>query len=249
MELSSPIIVTLILTQFIIIAGIFLTLNQLRQIKKQVSQYDTQYDTQSQTTDKNSTEDIRSRLINDIQNGNYPGLSNLDELQELTNFDGAVPTISAIEVNLVELIISYRREILHETNRNVSVSIRTGMSAHTKATLDTIIFRQLIMHLLRICVQRTPIGQITIFYEWENEGLRFKIEDSGKALSSECYPLLFTDRLTQDMINTDVKITQNNLRISKSIIDSLQGTIEALPGNGGRGLVFSFWIPCRIRIN
>ncbi len=203
----------------------------------------------SEDSQKRSVE-VRSKLINDIKQSSYSTLSYLDEMQELTNFDGTVPSLSTIEVNIIELIMSYRREILHETRRGVTVSIRTDMSPHYKATLDTTIFRQLIMHLLRICTYRTEKGLITISYALEKEGLRFRIEDSGASLPEEVLSLFFKGELSDDQLNNlGGKTARTSLNISKSVIDSMQGTIDALTGETGQGLVFSFWIPCRVRKN
>lgn len=193
---------------------------------------------------------IRTKLINSIENGKYEDMSYLDELQELTNFDGAVPTLSVIEVNIVELIMSYRREILHETHLGVSVSIQTAMSPQSRAILDTVVFRQLMMNLLRISAKRTHAGRITIDYEWERDGLRFKVRDSGTPLSADVYPQLFSDSLNEEMIpNLDKKVTVTKLKLCKMIVEAWQGTIEAQPGENNMGLVFSFWIPCKIRVN
>jgi len=204
--------------------------------------------------DNNETQkwsaDIRTKLIECIEHGSYENMTYLDELEELTNFDGAVPALSVIEVNIVELIMSYRREILHETKSGTSVNIQTAMSPQSRASLDTVVFRQLMMNLLRICAKRTEQGRIVIEYEWENEGLRFKIEDSGNALPAKAYPALFTENLSEDMIvNLDKNITMTKLKICKIIVDGWLGSIKALPGANDMGLVFEFWIPCKIRVN
>ncbi len=194
--------------------------------------------------------DIRTKLIECIEHGSYEDMTYLDELEELTNFDGAVPALSVIEVNIVELIMSYRREILHETKHETTVNIKTAMSPHSRAQLDTVVFRQLMMNLLRICAKRSESGRIVIEYEWEREGLRFQIEDSGKQLPKNVYPQLFTDELSEDSIpNLNKQVTVTKLKICKTIIDSWRGTIEAKPGANDMGLIFNFWIPCKIRVS
>ncbi len=194
--------------------------------------------------------EIRTKLIESIEHGTYEDMNFLDELEELTNFDGAVPALSMIEVNIVELIMSYRREILHETRRETSVRIQTAMSPQSRAILDTVVFRQLMMNLLRICAKRTEMGRITIEYEWENDGLRFKIEDSGSPVSNTLSPKLFTDELTEDFIpDQERQVTVTKLKICKIIVDSMHGTISAKPGTNNVGLIFDFWIPCKVKMN
>ncbi len=198
--------------------------------------------------DKLMPED-RQKIISDIRNDSNQMYTYLNELEELTNFDGAIPALSMIEVNLAELILSYRREILHETRKGVTVSIQTTMSPHYKATMDTTMFRQLIMLLLRISAQRTQEGSITINYEMERSGLRFTLSDTSEPIPEEIRGLLFTSMLNKgDMIQLGNKTTVTVLNICKSIIDAMQGTIEALPGEDGKGAIISFWFPCRIRL-
>jgi len=199
---------------------------------------------------ENLTDAERQEVLNNIHKNNLQMFTYLNELQELTNFDGATPALSMIEVNLAELIMSYRREILHETKRGVMVCVRTNMSPHCKATLDTTMFRQLIMHLLRLGAIRTKEGDITIEYEWENEGLRFKLSDSGDPVPDELRELLFTNLLKEEhIVHLDNRMTINSLNICKSIVDSMQGTIKAGPGENGKGISVIFWIPCYVRFN
>jgi len=248
--LSDLTVLLLFLTQLLILAGIIILLLMAFYFRKLLKRRRYRPEVKVSEEVKKWSSDIREKLINSIEKGNYQDLSYLDELEELTNFDGAVPALSMIEVNIVELIMSYRREILHETRLGVTVKIHTGMSPHSRATLDTVVFRQLMMNLLRISAKRTQSGRIIINYEWEGEGLRFKIEDTGNVLPAKIYPLLFTDELNEEMIiHLDKKITVTNLKLCKCIVDAWQGTIEATAGTNNCGLVFSFWIPCRIRVS
>ncbi len=199
---------------------------------------------------ENMTDAQRQEALGKIHKNSIQMFTYLNELQELTNFNGATPALSMIEVNLAELIMSYRREILHEVNRGVMVCIRTNMSPHCKATLDTTMFRQLVMNLLRLGAKRTKEGDITIEYEWENEGLHFILSDSGDPVPDEIRELLFTNLLKEEHItHLDNRMTINSLNICKSIVDSMSGTIRAEIGNQDRGIVVSFWIPCYVRFN
>ncbi len=199
---------------------------------------------------ENMTDAQRQEVLGNIQKNSQQMFTYLNELQELTNFNGATPAISMIEVNLAELIMSYRREILHETKRGVMVCIRTNMSPHCKATLDTTLFRQLIMSLLRLGALRTQEGEITIEYEWENEGLRFTLSDSGDPVAQEIRELLFTDLLKEEHItHLDNRMTINSLNICKSIIASMNGTIKTEPQEKAKGIAVTFWIPCYVRFN
>ncbi len=199
---------------------------------------------------ENMSNEERERVLMNIYSNSRQMFTYLDELQELTNFEGSIPALSMIEVNLAELVMSYRREILHETKRGVTVSVHSTMSPHCKANLDTTMFRQLIMHLLRLGAQRTESGEISIEYSWENEGLRFDLKDTGFPIRDEIRGLLFTNQLTaEDIKQMDEQSTYISLNICKSIIDSMRGTIEAVAPEDNKGAHISFWIPCHVKFN
>ncbi len=195
---------------------------------------------------ENMSDQERQKVMMNIYKNSSQMFSYLDELQELTNFEGSIPALSMIEVNIAELIMSYRREILHETQRGVTVCIRTTMSPHCKANLDTTMFRQLMMHLLRLGAQRTSEGEIVIEYNWENEGLRFDLTDTGFPIREEIRDRLFTNQLkTEDIKLMEEQTTYISLCMCKSIVDSMNGTIQALQRENGAHI--SFWIPCYVR--
>ncbi len=199
---------------------------------------------------ENMTDEERQKVMMTVYKNTSQMFSYLDELQELTNFEGSIPALSMIEVNLAELIMSYRREILHETQRGVTVCIRSTMSPHCKANLDTTMFRQLIMHLLRLGAQRTMEGKIAIEYSWENEGLRFDLTDTGFPIREEIRSLLFTNQLkSEDIKQMEEQSTYISLCMCKSIVDSMNGTIKALRPENNIGAHISFWIPCHVRFN
>ncbi len=172
-----------------------------------------------------------------------------NEILEVSNTASHIPHSTKIEVNLIELIMSYRREILHDVRENVQVNIRTELSPHTKVWVDTTIFRQLVMHLLRVAAHRTERGHITIRYAKENNGLRFWIENTCDPIPQQVLDTLFTDHI--DPYNHDKggddKDMVISLSICKAIIDDLKGQIEATAGQSGdRYLnIITFWFPCK----
>ncbi len=173
-----------------------------------------------------------------------------DEILEISNTEGNIPHSVKIQVNLIELIMSYRREILYDVHDNVQVNLRTEMSPHTKVWLDTTMFRQLIMHLLRAAANNTYEGHITIRYAEEKDGLRFWIENTCEPLPQEVTDNMFADQINQqpnDKKKTD-KDTVISLSICKAIINDLKGKIEATSQQSELGFVniITFWFPCNL---
>ncbi len=187
-------------------------------------------------------------LISNIHANSHEMFTYVDELREVGSFCGSVPLLSMIEVDLAELVMSYRREILHETHRGVVVGIHTDVSPDCMATLNTPMFHQLIMHLLRVCAHRTKEGHITISYKQENGGLRFLIEDTGGSVPVKFKNVIFKDvDYASFVIPGDDLSKAISLNICKTIIESMHGTIEAIYKK--EGIVFDFWFPCRLRFD
>ena len=198
------------------------------------------------------SDEEREKLIKIIHMNSHEMFTYMDELLEITNFDGAVPAISTIEVNLIELVMSYRREIMHEAKSGVLVCVQTNMSPHCKATLNTTLFRQLVINLLRIAARRTIEGAITIRYDWEREGLHFWIEDTGKPIPDNVRETLFSDDVSEEnIVKLENKSTFISLSVCKTIVKSMDGTIKATPPSEetGNRTVIEFWIPCYVRFD
>ena len=101
------------------------------------------------------------------------------QLFEMSKFEGITPSFTFIEVNLTELMASYRREALNITKPDVSVRVKTDLSPHCKAMLDTNLMHQLMMHLLTNAARYTSQGEIIIAYSSERKGIKVSITYSG----------------------------------------------------------------------
>ncbi|GEM_PF-1087335 len=196
------------------------------------------------------SEDESHALLQDIYKSSHLIGIHLNELQELWNFDGNIPAVSTIEVNLAELIMSYRREILREVNRGVIVKIHCDMPLNSKATLDSPIFHLLMMQLLRICAIRTQKGSIAINYSWEREGLRFKIEDTGGVVPEEYDKILSGQQVSDwNTMTSELQRICLKLRICKDLINAVHGNFTVSATEEYKGMVIDFWIPCYVRFS
>jgi len=167
------------------------------------------------------------------------------QLLELSNFEGSLPSFTLLQVNLAELMASYRREALNITRPDVSVRMRTDLSPYCKALLDTNFMHQLMMHLLTIAAQNTPQGEIVINYTSERKGLKVTISYTGVAqaelMSSDIYAFLQKEDALASAKNTP----EFGLSICKAIIDILGGDLD-IDTTNGRKTVATIWFPCRM---
>ncbi len=189
------------------------------------------------------------RAIEDIRFQSQQLTQYVNEILEISNTQGNIPHSTKIQVNLIELIMSYRREILHDVREGVQVNIRTELSPHTKVWVDTTIFRQLIMHLLRAAAGNTSDGFITIRYNSEKEGLRFWIENTSAPVPQEVLDNMFTEQINpyRQQHKEEDKELVLSMSLCKSVIDSLKGDIKATSGKTKQGRylnIITFWFPC-----
>ena len=156
-------------------------------------------------------------MVSLIRSDSQQLLDFISYLLELSNYEGSMLSFTLIEVNLAELMASYRREALNLTRPDVSVCLRTELSPHCKATLDTNFMHQLMMHLLTEAAKHTTKGDIMVNFKHERNGLRVSITYGGAGqadlLSEDIYSFLQQDN--------SLMLTKDNSRLGLSICQIL----------------------------
>ena len=170
----------------------------------------------------------------------------VSQLLELSNYESGVQTFTFVEVNLSELMASYRREIQRDVTPEVSVNVRSKLSPHCKGTLDTNLMYQLMMHLLQSAARHTKAGAITINYEAERDGLRVNVIDTGEGLPKNVRASITDATASDNAINLFNQSSGLGLSISKAIVDALNGDIS-INSDEGKGTTVSVFFPCRLR--
>ncbi|WP_028903609.1 sensor histidine kinase KdpD [Prevotella sp. P6B4] len=205
------------------------------------------------TSDELSTQSVDDmdavRVINQAKHINKNGhqlLYFISQLLELSNFESSMGTFTMIEVNLAELMASYRREALRDVNSEVSIVVRSPLSPHCKATLDTNLMYQLMMHLLHNATQHTKEGLITLNYEYERRGLKITVTDTGDGMPQKLQNNLSSMFQMGDSLNLFNQSSGLGLSICKAIVDSLNGQIT-LNSEPAKGTTVTVWLPCAMR--
>jgi signal transduction histidine kinase len=108
---------------------------------------------------------------------------------------------------------------------------------------DKVRLGRVISNLLHNAIKFTACGEITIAtteikYSYRNERIRVSVKDTGTGLSPAVLPKLFSK-----FVSTDSGGTGLGLFVSKNIIESHGGKIEAQSNPHGKGATFSFIIP------
>ena len=170
----------------------------------------------------------------------------ISQLLELSSFDSNMATFTMIEVNLAELIASYRREAQRDAGANVQVVVRSPLSPHAKGMVDTNLMYQLMTHLLHNALAHTQEGTITIDYDYADNGLKIEVIDTGDGEPQDFKSNFSTLIQGNDSLALFNQRSGLGLSICKSIVEGLHGTID-LKSEKGKGTHVTVWIPCKMR--
>ena len=197
--------------------------------------------------EKNETMDAVQvkQMAGHIQQSSQELLDFIKQLMDLSGFEGGMPSFTFIEVNLAELMASYRREAMNLTRSDVSIRVRTDLSPHCKVTLDTNFMHQLMMHLLNNAAKHATQGEIVVTYTSERKGLKVMINYLGNGQADVISEDIFS-YLQKDALKMNGDVNGLGLPISKAIIDAVGGELD-IDTQDGRKTVAQFWFPCKMR--
>ena len=196
-------------------------------------------------TEETNPKKLNAAMTTINQNGKQL-LYFISQLLELSSFDSNMATFTLIEVNLAELIASYRREAQRDAGANVQVVVRSPLSPHAKGMVDTNLMYQLMTHLLHNALAHTQEGTITIDYDYADNGLKIEVIDTGDGEPQDFKSNFSTLIQGNDSLALFNQRSGLGLSICKSIVEGLHGTID-LKSEKGKGTHVTVWIPCKMR--
>ena len=190
--------------------------------------------------------EMLQETANNIKNNTDELLTFIAKLVELSKFQGITPSFTFIEVNLSELMASYRREALNIVKPDVMVRVTTNLSPHCKAWLDTNFTHQLMMHLLTNAAKYASEGDITINYSNERKGLKVIISYIGNGQAEMINEDIFSFLQRESALTMTNETANLGLPICKAILDSIGGELDMDVVNGKK-TVATMWFPCKMR--
>lgn len=185
-------------------------------------------------------------LARNISNDTQQLIDFVSQLIEMSKFEGITPSFTFIEVNLTELMASYRREAMTMTKPDVTVRVSSDLSPHCRAVLDTNFMHQLMMHLLANAARHVTQGDIVIKYGHERKGLKVAITYTGigqaELLGTDIYSFLQKEDALKNVHSSSVL----GLSICKAIVEMLGGEFY-MDTEYDKKTVASFWFPCKMK--
>ena len=168
------------------------------------------------------------------------------QLREMSKFEGVTPSFTFIEVNLAELMASYRREALNFTKPDVAVRVTTELSPHCRAILDTNLMHQLMMHLLKNAASHVTQGDIFIRYNCERRGLKVSIDYTGMGQAELVGDDIFSFLQKDNALKEAGKTSMFGIAICRAIVDMFGGEFYMDSGSDKK-TVATFWFPCTMK--
>ena len=185
-------------------------------------------------------------LARNISNDTQQLIDFVSQLIEMSKFEGITPSFTFIEVNLSELMASYRREAMTMTKPDVTVRVSSDLSPHCRAVLDTNFMHQLMMHLLANAARHVTQGDIVIKYGHERKGLKVAVTYMGigqaELLGTDIYSFLQKEDALKNINGSSVL----GLSICKAIVEMLGGEFY-MDTEYDKKTVASFWFPCKMK--
>lgn len=184
-------------------------------------------------------------MVTHINTSTQQVIGFVQHLMDLSKFEGITPAFTFIEVNLAELMASYRREAMVVTKPDVAVRVRTDLSPHCRGRLDTNFMHQLMMHLLTNAAKFTNQGDITIFYTNERRGLKVTISYMGNGQTELIGEDIYSFLQREDALALSNDSSGLELSLCRAIVDALGGELD-IESDNGRKTSVAFWFPCKM---
>ncbi len=185
-------------------------------------------------------------LVTNMSSSTQQLLEFISQLYDMTKLQGITPSFTFIEVNLSELMASYRRETMNITKPDVIVRVTTDLSPHCKGILDTNLMHQLMMHLLTNAAHHITGNDIVIKYAEESKGLKVTITYAGQGQADILGADIYSYLQKEDALMNANGSSAFGLSVCKAIVDMLGGEFY-VDTEYDKKTVTCFWIPCKMR--
>ena len=186
------------------------------------------------------------KVVTDISDSSKELINFVSQLHEMSKFEGITPSFTFIEVNLTELMASYRREAMNYTKPEVTVRVTSDLSPHCRAILDTNLMHQLMMHLLTNAANQVAQGDIFINYCCERRGLKVSVSYTSMVQTEMTDDDIYSLLQKEDVLRDSSKSSVIGLAICRAIVDMFGGEFLMDLGRDKKTIA-SFWFPCEMK--
>jgi PAS domain S-box-containing protein len=164
-------------------------------------------------------------------------------LLEASQLATVKPPVEQREVNIVELIADVQQDTTERSKRSgLSVIWRVSPTLPSLYT-DRIKLKIILKNLLSNAIKFAPEGTITVEVFPHEEGVAFRVSDTGVGIAPEVLPVIFElFRQGDSSATRRYGGTGLGLYIVRQMLEVLGGTV-AVDSERGRGSTFRVWLP------
>ena len=186
----------------------------------------------------------QQEMLNQIHGNGKQLLYFINELLQLSDFEGSNVEFQTVDCDLKQLMDEYVNLVRPDLKEGVTIQVNAP-EQELIALTDPNHLRLVTMHLLSNAVKHTTQGSITMSYKAQNHGLYVEVKDTGDGLPQDLKENIF--QLLSDK-HTFVQEQSPGLGLSicKAVIDAVRGKI-GVESIEGQGATFWFWIPCKFK--
>lgn len=190
-----------------------------------------------QSTDNDDDKDL---YVNIIKQNNEILLRLINDILDLSKIESGYMDLKPTEFNLCSLIEdTYTSSKQHNINDNIIIEL---INPYKKCIvyLDKNRITQILNNFISNAIKYTKKGCITISYQYINEGIEIKVQDTGIGISENKLQRVFG---RFEKLDDFAQGTGLGLAICKAIVDRKGGKI-GVESKEGEGSIFWAWIPC-----
>ena len=186
----------------------------------------------------------QQEMLNQIHGNGKQLLYFINELLQLSDFEGSNVEFQTVDCDLKQLMDEYVNLVRPDLKEGVTIQVNAP-EQELIALTDPNHLRLVTMHLLSNAVKHTTQGSITMSYKAQNHGLYVEVKDTGDGLPQDLKENIF--QLLSDK-HTFVQEQSPGLGLSicKAVVDAAHGKI-GVESIEGQGATFWFWIPCKFK--
>jgi len=149
----------------------------------------------------------------------------------------------------VNSLVKQAVQTMHETakNKKINLAVKQGKIPNTMCDPDRI--QQVLINLLSNSLKFTPEnGTITIRTEKEDHDVKVSVSDNGIGIPEKHLPKIFSAFYQVEQPATKkYKGTGLGLTICKAIVEAHNGTIWVKSPGAGKGTIFTFTLPVKVK--
>lgn len=185
--------------------------------------------------------DEQHQMLEHINKNGQQLLYFINELLQLSNFEGNELLFERSDVNLKEAMEEFAAETRQKAAQGVEVVVN---ACEGHVLIDKNLMRLVTMHALNNAARYTAAGTITLSCYPVDEGLRIDVQDTGRGLPEELKENIFA-MLSEKNAYVREEVPGLGLTICKAVIDKVGGRIGAeSPAEGGT--LLWHWVPRKV---